>query len=129
MCRTDESKIGSYAGRIAPPGMPNMTSTPSDSSDRTRDCAPVRVSTVRAGWAGAAWAALEWDPAGWAGEWPVWPWVAWAWARTPAATVSGEGAPPAGRLVPGVAESDGVLVMASRLSARVVQLPVVRGDT
>ncbi|GAA1750196.1 hypothetical protein GCM10009681_21690 [Luedemannella helvata] len=49
--------------------MPKATSTPSDSSDRTNDCAPVRVST--AGTAGC-------------------------WGRTPAATVSGDGAPVGG---------------------------------
>ena len=36
-----ESNSGSYAGRIAPPGMPKTTSTPSASSERTRDWAPV----------------------------------------------------------------------------------------
>src|SRR5680860_865422 len=35
---------GSYAGRIAPPGMPKTTSTPAVSSARTRLCAPVIVS-------------------------------------------------------------------------------------
>src|SRR5919107_2140975 len=40
MCRTLESNSGSYAGRIAPPGMPNATSTPSASSDRTSEPAP-----------------------------------------------------------------------------------------
>src|ERR1051325_6073666 len=35
MCRTEESNSGSYAGRIAPPGMPKMTSTPRASSERT----------------------------------------------------------------------------------------------
>ncbi len=42
MCRTDaESSSGSYAGRIAPPGIPKTTSTPAASSERTRLCAPV----------------------------------------------------------------------------------------
>ena len=42
MCRTFvESNSGSYAGRIAPPGMPNTTSAPTSSSERTSDCAPV----------------------------------------------------------------------------------------
>src|SRR3954451_5469603 len=36
-----ESSSGSYAGRIVPPGMPNTTSQPTSSSDRTSDCAPV----------------------------------------------------------------------------------------
>ena len=42
MCRTAvESNSGSYAGRIAPPGMPKTTSAPTASSERTRDWAPV----------------------------------------------------------------------------------------
>ncbi|CAB4340027.1 unannotated protein [freshwater metagenome] len=45
-CRTKiwrivESKIGSYAGRIAPPGKPNMTSTPAASRLFTNEVAPV----------------------------------------------------------------------------------------
>ena len=45
-CRTNMwrillSKIGSYAGRIAPPGIPNMTSTPEASNAFTRALAPV----------------------------------------------------------------------------------------
>src|SRR3954469_8786417 len=41
MCRRrSESNSGSYAGRIAPPGMPNTTSTPISSRERTSDCAP-----------------------------------------------------------------------------------------
>src|SRR5947207_4361209 len=40
MWRTFESNSGSYAGRIAPPGMPNTTSTPSASSERTSALAP-----------------------------------------------------------------------------------------
>jgi hypothetical protein len=41
-CRTAvESNSGSYAGRIAPPGMPNTTSAPTASSEWTSDCAPV----------------------------------------------------------------------------------------
>ncbi len=43
MWRTLESNRGSYAGRIAPPGMPKMTSTPTASSEATRACAPVIV--------------------------------------------------------------------------------------
>ncbi len=35
------SKSGSYAGRIAPPGMPKTTSAPTLSSERTSDSAPV----------------------------------------------------------------------------------------
>src|SRR3954466_5881005 len=41
-----ESKIGSYAGRIAPPGMPKTTSTSSSSRARTSDWAPVAGSAV-----------------------------------------------------------------------------------
>ena len=36
-----ESKSGSYAGRIAPPGMPKTFSAPAHSSDLIRLCAPV----------------------------------------------------------------------------------------
>src|SRR3954470_3832506 len=47
MCRTVfESKSGSYAGRIAPPGMPKTTSAPTLSNDRTSDCAPVTGSDI-----------------------------------------------------------------------------------
>src|SRR5262245_26459611 len=46
MCRTGESRIGSYAGRIAPPGIPKMTSTPSCSSERIMACAPVIFTTA-----------------------------------------------------------------------------------
>ena len=47
MCRTlSESNSGSYAGRIAPPGIPNTTSAPTRSSDLTRDCAPVSSSAL-----------------------------------------------------------------------------------
>src|SRR3954451_13129048 len=50
MCRRrSESKIGSYAGRIAPPGMPKTTSTPSSSRARTSDWAPVAGSAVTTG--------------------------------------------------------------------------------
>src|SRR3954469_26046213 len=48
MCRTfSESSSGSYAGRMAPPGMPKTTSTPTCSRDRTRLCAPVIVDLAR----------------------------------------------------------------------------------
>ncbi len=41
MCRMRcESIKGSYAGRIAPPGMPKMSVTPAASRDVTRLCAP-----------------------------------------------------------------------------------------
>src|SRR4029078_12515598 len=53
MWRTFEWKMGSYAGRIAPPGMPNMTSTPRDSSERTRAWAPVTGSDFTTGAAAA----------------------------------------------------------------------------
>src|SRR5436190_5210240 len=47
MCRNRrESNSGSYAGRIAPPGMPKTTSTSSSSSERTSDWAPVAGSAV-----------------------------------------------------------------------------------
>src|SRR3954465_10675913 len=47
MCRSRfESKMGSYAGRIAPPGMPKTTSTSSSSRARTSDLAPVAGSAV-----------------------------------------------------------------------------------
>src|SRR3954447_15054860 len=39
-CRTLESNSGSYAGRIAPPGIPKITSTPTASSERPRLWAP-----------------------------------------------------------------------------------------
>src|SRR3954471_19398977 len=41
MCRIDESISGSYTGRMAPPGRPNMTSTPSISRLLMRAWAPV----------------------------------------------------------------------------------------
>src|SRR5947208_7980308 len=45
MCRSRvESKRGSYAGRIAPPGMPNTTRAPTSSSARTSAWAPVSCS-------------------------------------------------------------------------------------
>ena len=36
-----ESNSGSYAGRIAPPGMPKTISAPAASSDLIKLCAPV----------------------------------------------------------------------------------------
>src|SRR3981189_2116733 len=93
--------MGSYAGRIAPPGMPNMTSTPSDSSDRTSDWAPVTDSATTVLTAGAAEsrcpAAAEPRAAGGGG------------GRAAAGAGGGDGvAPDGGR---GVACSDGVFVM------------------
>ena len=41
-----ESNSGSYAGRIAPPGMPKTVSTPTSSSERMRHCAPVTCSVM-----------------------------------------------------------------------------------
>src|ERR1700674_1751628 len=41
MCRIDESRIGSYTGRMAPPGRPNITSTCCISKLLIRACAPV----------------------------------------------------------------------------------------
>src|SRR3954451_12533511 len=46
MCRIEESINGSYAGRMAPPGMPKMCSTPAASSDWTRLFAPVICSLI-----------------------------------------------------------------------------------
>jgi hypothetical protein len=40
-----ESKSGSYAGRIAPPGIPKTTCASSSSNERTIACAPVSRST------------------------------------------------------------------------------------
>src|SRR5918997_63622 len=59
-----ESSSGSYAGRIVPPGMPNTTSQPTSSSERTSDWAPVigTASKRRADGAGAG------PPAGWPGR-------------------------------------------------------------
>jgi hypothetical protein len=49
MCRSFvESNSGSYAGRIAPPGMPKTTCAPALSRDRTRLWAPVIVSVAEA---------------------------------------------------------------------------------
>src|SRR3954454_225667 len=44
MWRIEESISGSYAGRIAPPGMPKMCSVPAASSDLTKLCAPLIVA-------------------------------------------------------------------------------------
>ena len=41
MWRIEESISGSYAGRIAPPGMPKMCSVPAASSDLIKLCAPL----------------------------------------------------------------------------------------
>ena len=43
MWRIVESISGSYAGRMAPPGMPKMFSVPAASSDLIRLCAPVHL--------------------------------------------------------------------------------------
>src|SRR5215207_14825 len=43
-----EASIGSYAGRIAPPGMPKTVSTPAFSRARMRACAPVSCSLMTA---------------------------------------------------------------------------------
>ena len=43
-----ESSSGSYAGRIAPPGIPKTVSTPAHSSERIRLCAPVICSVMSA---------------------------------------------------------------------------------
>src|SRR3954469_9148097 len=47
MWRIDESMIGSYAGRMQPPGSPNMTSTPSISRLLLRACAPASLIVAR----------------------------------------------------------------------------------
>src|SRR3954447_21082412 len=44
MCRIEESISGSYAGRIAPPGMPKMCSVPAASSDLIKLCAPLMAA-------------------------------------------------------------------------------------
>src|SRR4051812_31294673 len=44
MCRIEESRSGSYAGRIAPPGMPKMCSVPAASRDLIKLCAPLIVA-------------------------------------------------------------------------------------
>ena len=41
MCRIRLSMRGSYAGRMAPPGIPKMSCVPAASSDLIRLCAPV----------------------------------------------------------------------------------------
>ena len=46
MCRMVESIKGSYAGRMAPPGMPKMSVVPAASRDRIRLCAPVTLSPL-----------------------------------------------------------------------------------
>src|SRR3954451_12873742 len=46
MCRIEESMRGSYAGRMAPPGMPKISVVPAASSDLTRLCAPVICSLI-----------------------------------------------------------------------------------
>src|SRR5688572_18299726 len=48
MCLIDDSSSGSYAGRIVPPGIPNMTSVPACSRDRINDCAPVKLTVEAA---------------------------------------------------------------------------------
>src|SRR5689334_1480684 len=77
---------------MAPPGIPNMTSTPSASSERTRDWAPVTGSAVTAFGAAGAFAGV-------------------GWGFTPAATVSGDG------VRAGFGFSGGDLVMASMPSS------------
>src|SRR3954453_7127765 len=68
MCRSRfESKMGSYAGRIAPPGMPKTTSTSSSSRARTSDLAPVAGSAVTTclsilGWSSVSSGALHQQP-------------------------------------------------------------------
>ena len=57
MCRSSDASIsGSYTGRIAPPGMPKTSVTPSFSSERTTASAPEisGADAVRAGGRGTA---------------------------------------------------------------------------
>ena len=49
MCRIEESISGSYAGRIAPPGMPKMCRVPAASSDLIKLCAPVIAAPACSG--------------------------------------------------------------------------------
>src|SRR5215212_11945345 len=49
MCRIVESKSGSYAGRMAPPGMPKMVSVPALSRDLIRLWAPVTCAPAPPG--------------------------------------------------------------------------------
>src|SRR3954471_22506628 len=55
---------GSYAGRMAPPGIPKTVSTPADSRDRTRLCDPVIRSPADTGWEPADCEAPDWGAPG-----------------------------------------------------------------
>src|SRR3954462_2359850 len=60
MCRSRfESKMGSYAGRIAPPGMPKTTSTSSSSRARTSHLAPVAGSGVTTCLSNLGWSSVS----------------------------------------------------------------------
>ena len=59
ICRSLAWKIGSYVGRIAPPGMPKTTSTPSSSSARMIDRAPVDFSRITRGVAACSSAPVD----------------------------------------------------------------------
>src|SRR4051794_12025403 len=48
MCRIEESIRGSYAGRMAPPGLPKISVVPAASSDLIRLWAPVTCSLIDA---------------------------------------------------------------------------------
>src|SRR5579862_6652234 len=69
MWRIDESMIGSYTGRMAPPGSPNITSTPCISRLLMRAWAPVN----------RPWAVMVFPlrraPPGWSCGWGlvIWP--------------------------------------------------------
>src|SRR5258705_3025892 len=90
--------------------MPNMTSTPRDSSERTSDCAPVTDSgATTLAVAGATAALLAGAGCG----------------RTPAATVSGDGEAVA--CLGGLGLSGGDLVIASMPSTQGSRWSVARG--
>ena len=66
MWRTcSESNSGSYAGRIAPPGMPKTVSTPACSRERIRLWAPVelcRAASLRGVLGGSGWGGARKNP-------------------------------------------------------------------
>src|SRR5436190_15131971 len=61
MCRIELSRIGSYAGRMQPPGSPNMTSTFSISRLLMRACAPVSFIVRSFFWPGKLERPPEWE--------------------------------------------------------------------
>src|SRR5688500_10342411 len=52
MWRIGESRMGSYTGRMAPPGSPKMTSTPSSSRALISACPPLSFMFDSLGWFG-----------------------------------------------------------------------------